>query len=182
MEHHLATPDLLRFYSDLQARTSVAACSALFQEAVARFEIVAFACGEIDLAERTRNVMFIAEWPQAWIDYYVKSGFIERDPIVNALRVLSQGVFVRRYPARPALLAPGPRGLARCGGIRLEPGPGGPRRARRRALRARHHDRRRRCSSDPTQRAYLCLIGECLLVPYPRPLARRPNTRCRPPA
>ena len=69
MEHHLATPDLLRFYSDLQARTSVAACSALFQEAVARFEIVAFACGEIDLAERTRNVMFIAEWPQAWIDY-----------------------------------------------------------------------------------------------------------------
>jgi hypothetical protein len=65
VEHHPTSPDPLHFYTELQARTSVAACSALFRDAVALFEIVAFAYGEIDLAERSRNVMFIAEWPPA---------------------------------------------------------------------------------------------------------------------
>ena len=83
--HAREAPDALRFYAELQQRTSVAACSALFKKAIAVFEIVAFACGEIDLADRDRNVMFIAEWPEAWLQFYVKSGFINRDPVVNAL-------------------------------------------------------------------------------------------------
>lgn len=163
MEHHLATPDLLRFYSDLQARTSVAACSALFQEAVARFEIVAFACGEIDLAERTRNVMFIAEWPQAWIDYYVKSGFIERDPIVNALRVYRKAFSFgdilrdRRFSRldREALRAAAEYGWSR--GLAVPVARGGERFGLVTMIGGGDEP-------DPTQRAYLCLIGECLLV------------------
>jgi DNA-binding CsgD family transcriptional regulator len=163
VKHHLAAPDPLRFYTELQARTTVAACSALFREAVARFEIAAFACGEIDLAERTRNVMFIAEWPHAWLDYYVKSGFIERDPIVNALRVyrkaFSFGDIIRdrRFsrPDRDALRAAGkygwsrglavavPRGGERFGLVTMIGGGDEP---------------------APAQRAYLCLISECLIA------------------
>ena len=31
--------------------------------------------------------MFIAEWPKAWVRYYVKSGLIKRDPLLNAVAV-----------------------------------------------------------------------------------------------
>jgi DNA-binding CsgD family transcriptional regulator len=88
----LEASDAQRFYAELQQQPSVAACSALFKSAVAQFGIVAFACGEVDLAHRERNVLFIAEWPKAWLRYYVKSGFIERDPIINAL-----GFFRKAY-------------------------------------------------------------------------------------
>lgn len=77
--------EALRFYAELQDRTSVAACAELFRDVVARFGIEAFACGEIDLEDRDRNVMFIAEWPKAWLRYYMRSGFIRRDPVVNAV-------------------------------------------------------------------------------------------------
>ena len=163
MEHPLAAPDALRFYTDLQVRTSVAACSDLFRDAVARFDIVAFACGEIDLADRARNVMFIVEWPKAWIDYYVKSGFIEQDPIVNALRIhrkaFSFGDILRdrrfsrldrealraaaEYGWSRGLAVPVPRGGERFGLVTMI-GPGD--------------------ELDATQRAYLCLISECLLT------------------
>ena len=65
MKHDGEAPNVLRFYTELQQITSVAACSALFKEAVARFGMVAFACGELDLADRDRNVIFVAEWPKA---------------------------------------------------------------------------------------------------------------------
>jgi DNA-binding CsgD family transcriptional regulator len=163
VEHHLAAPDPLRFYTDLQVQTSVAACSDLFRDAVARFDIVAFAYGEIDLADRARNVMFIVEWPKAWIDYYVKSGFIEQDPIVNALKVyrkaFSFGDIIRdrrfsrldrkalrvgvEYGWSRGLAVPVARGGERFGLVTMM-GPGD--------------------ELDPTQRAYLCLISECLLA------------------
>lgn len=81
------TLDALRFCAEMQERTSVAACADLFRETVAQFGVHAFACGEIDLTDRNRNVMFIAEWPRAWVRFYAKSGFVERDPIVNALKI-----------------------------------------------------------------------------------------------
>jgi DNA-binding CsgD family transcriptional regulator len=43
------------------------------------------ACGEIELADRDRNVLFVAEWPEAWKRYYVESGFIHHDPVINAV-------------------------------------------------------------------------------------------------
>jgi DNA-binding CsgD family transcriptional regulator len=85
VKHDREAPDALRFYTELQQRMSVSACSALFKDVVARFGMIAFACGELDLADRDRSVMFIAEWPQAWRRYYQKSGFVKRDPLVNAV-------------------------------------------------------------------------------------------------
>ncbi len=90
MKHDSEAPDVLRFYTELRQRTSVAACSALFKDAIARFGMIAFACGELDLADRDRNVLFIAEWPQAWRRYYEKSGFVKRDPLINALAFYRQ--------------------------------------------------------------------------------------------
>src|SRR5271165_2066982 len=66
---------------------TVAACAELFKETVAQLGVQVFACGEIDLADRDRNVMFVAEWPETWMRYYLKSGLVERDPILNALKV-----------------------------------------------------------------------------------------------
>jgi Autoinducer binding domain len=79
VKHEFGTPNVLQFYTELQQRSSVAARLALFKEAVARFGIAAFACGELDLAHRDRYEMFIAEWPEAEV------GFINRDPVVNAV-------------------------------------------------------------------------------------------------
>jgi hypothetical protein len=87
MKQDRTTPDALQFYTELQQQTSAAACAELFKQTVAKLGIHAFACGEIDLAERGRNVMFIAEWPKAWVRYYLKSGLVDRDPILNALQV-----------------------------------------------------------------------------------------------
>ena len=85
MSQSVGAADPLRFYLDLQGRASVAACAALFRTEVERFGLVAFACGEIDVSDRGRNVMFIAEWPEDWRRYYAASNFVERDPILNAL-------------------------------------------------------------------------------------------------
>jgi DNA-binding CsgD family transcriptional regulator len=70
---------------ELRERKTAAACADLFKETVAKFGMHAFACGEIDLADRERSVIFAAEWPKAWIRYYVKSDFIHNDPILNTL-------------------------------------------------------------------------------------------------
>ncbi len=85
MGHSCADP--LRFYTELQERASLDGCAALFRQAIAPFGFVAFACGEIDLSDRERNVMFIAEWPEEWKRYYFESGFVHRDPVLNALNL-----------------------------------------------------------------------------------------------
>jgi DNA-binding CsgD family transcriptional regulator len=162
VKHDGEAPDVLRFYTELQQRKSVAGCSALFKDAVSRFGMVAFACGELDLADRDRNVMFVAEWPQAWRRYYEKSGFLKRDPLINALAFYRQPFefadIVRdsrfsnadRDLVRAAaehgwsrgLVVPVARGGARYGLVTMI-GHGEP--------------------LDEFKRAYLCLISECLL-------------------
>jgi LuxR family transcriptional regulator len=162
VRHAREAPDALRFYAELQQRTSVAACAALFKKAVAGFGIVAFACGEIDLADRERNVLFVAEWPEAWLRYYVKSGFINRDPIVNALafyREPFEFVDIIRDPRfsnveREALRVAAEHGWDR--GLAAPIARGGTRFGLVTMI---------GCGEklDEFQRAYLCLISECLM-------------------
>lgn len=99
--------DVLQIYTALQECASVSACGSLFRSAIAPFGLAALACGEVDLSDRDRNVLFLAEWPEDWRRYYAESGFIERDPILNALS-LYRGTFTfgdiirdRRFFARP---------------------------------------------------------------------------------
>jgi DNA-binding CsgD family transcriptional regulator len=79
--------DILGFFERLQRSKTMAAAAELFKETIAPLDFVVFACGEIDLENRDRNLMFMAEWPPEWLQYYRSSGFIERDPILNALRI-----------------------------------------------------------------------------------------------
>jgi DNA-binding CsgD family transcriptional regulator len=58
-------------------------CSAVFRGALATFEISTFASGEVDLAQRT---VLYAIWPESFRKFYVSSGLIRRDPLVDTLR------------------------------------------------------------------------------------------------
>jgi LuxR family quorum sensing-dependent transcriptional regulator len=155
--------DPVRFYAELQQQPDVASCAALFKSAVAPFGFDTFACGEIDLADRDRNVFYIIEWPQKWRDFYVSSGFIERDPLLEALKIRHKPFtwselskdrgfsqigrealrLVAEYGWTEGLAVPVPRGGTRYGLTSL----------------AGH-------SSDLSepQRSLLCLISECLLT------------------
>ena len=62
------------------------ACSKIFEEAIAPFDIDAFACGEVDLAELGRTDFYAITWPDDWRKFYMSSGTLERDPLLEALR------------------------------------------------------------------------------------------------
>ena len=61
------------------------ACAGLFRAAIAEFGFTTFACGQIDLVVRSRNVFYIVDWPESWLKFYVASSLIERDPVVDAI-------------------------------------------------------------------------------------------------
>ena len=77
--------DPLHFYKRLREQETLAASTSLFRDAIAPHGFVAFAVGEIDLADRDRNVLYIVEWPPKWKRYYFEFGFVHRDPVINAL-------------------------------------------------------------------------------------------------
>ena len=79
--------DIAGFFERLQRCKTVRDSADLFRDTIAPLGFVAFACGEIDIEQRSRNVLFMAEWPPEWLRYYRSSGFIEKDPILGALRI-----------------------------------------------------------------------------------------------
>jgi DNA-binding CsgD family transcriptional regulator len=62
------------------------ACARIFKRTIAKFEIDTFACGEVDLAHLERAVFYAIGWPESWRKFYVESGLIQRDPLLDALR------------------------------------------------------------------------------------------------
>ena len=77
--------ETFRATSELQNLTTLAACSAYFLQAILPYGFDTFACGELDLENRVRSAFYIIRWPESWTKFYVGSGMIERDPIVNEL-------------------------------------------------------------------------------------------------
>ncbi len=63
-----------------------AACIGVFKTAAANFQVSAFACGEVDLAERRRCVFYAVDWPDKWRQFYRQSELVERDPLLEALQ------------------------------------------------------------------------------------------------
>jgi DNA-binding CsgD family transcriptional regulator len=84
--------DIDAFAFNLQVRrlATPAACAALFRAAIAPFGFDTFACGELDLRDRDRTAFYIIDWPEAWQRFYVGSGMINRDPLVDALATRSE--------------------------------------------------------------------------------------------
>ena len=62
-----------------------AACADLFRLAIRPFGFDTFACGELDIAHRERSAFYLIDWPDAWREFYIRSGLIERDPLIDAL-------------------------------------------------------------------------------------------------
>ncbi|MDB5526377.1 MAG: bacterial regulatory s, luxR family protein [Rhizobium sp.] len=56
-----------------------------FRGFIVQHHIDTFTSGEIDLANRKRNVFHAMEWPERWRNYYFQSGMLEHDPVVGAL-------------------------------------------------------------------------------------------------
>jgi LuxR family quorum sensing-dependent transcriptional regulator len=75
--------DAWQFTLRLQACETPQQCAALFRSAIEPYGFDTFACGEFDTTDRNRNAFYIIEWTDAWSRFYMASGFIERDPIVE---------------------------------------------------------------------------------------------------
>jgi LuxR family quorum sensing-dependent transcriptional regulator len=78
------------FSRTLSRLTTTSACADLFRETIAPFGFDTFASGELDLADRERNVFYLIDWPESWRRFYITSGLIERDPVVDALATRSE--------------------------------------------------------------------------------------------
>jgi|HubBroStandDraft_4_1064222.scaffolds.fasta_scaffold410326_1 DNA-binding CsgD family transcriptional regulator len=61
-------------------------CSRIFRRTVATFEIRTFASGEVDLSDLGRTVFYAIDWPDDFRKFYMSSGLIQRDPLVDALK------------------------------------------------------------------------------------------------
>ena len=72
--------------SAMWAATEPKACTRIFRRVIATFEIDTFASGEVDLAHLDRTVFYAVEWGEAFRKFYMKSGLLRRDPIVEALK------------------------------------------------------------------------------------------------
>jgi DNA-binding CsgD family transcriptional regulator len=77
--------DAYQFHLKLRRLRSLPSMIALFRSSIAPFGFDTFACGELDLTERARSVFYVIDWPDRWRNFYLKSGLIERDPVVETL-------------------------------------------------------------------------------------------------
>lgn len=72
-------------YGALADAATQADCAALFRSFIAPFGFDTYACGEFDLRDRTRAVFYIIDWPDDWREFYIGSGLIHHDPLLDAL-------------------------------------------------------------------------------------------------
>jgi LuxR family transcriptional regulator, quorum-sensing system regulator BjaR1 len=83
-------PRTLRSFADTVSAIVAAAdpktCSAVFRKALATFEISTFSSGEVDLAHPERTVFYAIRWPESFRKFYVSSGLMQRNPLVDVLR------------------------------------------------------------------------------------------------
>jgi LuxR family quorum sensing-dependent transcriptional regulator len=75
--------EIFDFSSAIRNCKTLDACARLFCETIARHGFNTFACGEVDMVERNRCVFYVVDWPPLWLEVYIKSGFIEHDPVVE---------------------------------------------------------------------------------------------------
>jgi DNA-binding CsgD family transcriptional regulator len=61
-------------------------CARIFQDAIAAFDSDAFVCGEVDLRALQRTVFYVIHWPESWRKFYLESGLLRRDPLLDMLK------------------------------------------------------------------------------------------------
>ncbi len=78
------------FSQALRPLTRLTDCAALFREAIAPFGFDTFACGNFDARDRDLHVFYIIDWPEHWRRFYMESGLINRDPLLEELSKTDQ--------------------------------------------------------------------------------------------
>jgi DNA-binding CsgD family transcriptional regulator len=77
--------DTYQTYLQIRRQKTLADAAKVFRAAIAPHGFVTYACGELDLRDRDRSVYYVVDWPQSWRDFYLKSKFIEHDPVIDSL-------------------------------------------------------------------------------------------------
>ena len=77
--------DAHQFYLRLGRLRSLPSSVNLFRNAIAPLGFDTFACGELDLVDRSRSVYYVIDWPDRWRRFYLESGLIGNDPVVESL-------------------------------------------------------------------------------------------------
>ena len=79
------TPELAAF-ADLAVNASDSdALTEAFRAFARDRGISGFACGEVDIRDLRRTVMFAADWPSDWMDVYTDEALFENDPAIAIL-------------------------------------------------------------------------------------------------
>lgn len=82
--------EVFHFANAIRDCNTLDRCSALFHAAIVRHRFDTFACGEVDLAIRERSVFYIVNWPKRMFDFYISTGYIKKDPLIDELQRVSR--------------------------------------------------------------------------------------------
>jgi DNA-binding CsgD family transcriptional regulator len=86
LSHAGTTRDVFRFSNDIRDCATLEACATLFRKTISQYGFNCFASGEVDTVHRNRSMFYIVDWPQRMVDYYVLSGYVERDPLLDEIK------------------------------------------------------------------------------------------------
>jgi DNA-binding CsgD family transcriptional regulator len=153
--------DAALFNRKLRHLSSPEQCGVLFSQAIAPLGFDTFASGEVDFQNRDRSAFHIIGWPQKWRDFYVRSGLIERDPVVDELRHWTQSFTWADLRAERKLAKVGREALDMCAEAGWCEGFVVPLRQSSHRVGLVSMAGNRLCT-DPDERDYLTLISICL--------------------
>jgi DNA-binding CsgD family transcriptional regulator len=153
--------DAALFNRKLRQLSSPEQCGALFSQAIAPLGFDTFASGEVDFQNRDRSAFHIIGWPQKWQDFYIRSGLIERDPVVDELRHRTQSFTWGDLRAERKLAKVGREALDKVAEAGWCEGFVVPLRQSRHRVGLVSMAGDRLCT-DPDERDYLTLISICL--------------------
>lgn len=150
-----------QFNRALRELSSPTECGALFSEAIAPFGFDTFASGEVDLRHRDRSTFHIIGWPPHWQDFYMRSGLIDRDPVVDELPHRAQAFTFADLRAEGKIAKVGREALDKMAAAGWTEGFVVPLRQSSHRIGLVSMAGNRICS-DPDERDYLTLISICL--------------------
>jgi DNA-binding CsgD family transcriptional regulator len=80
---------VFQFANAIRECATLEECTVLFRGTIARFGFDSFASGEVDSVERSRSMFYMVDWPKRMFDFYVNSGYVSQDPLLDEIKRLS---------------------------------------------------------------------------------------------
>jgi LuxR family quorum sensing-dependent transcriptional regulator len=96
---------------DIAGAADIDSIVACFRRFVEPMHIDTFSSGEIDTTVRRRAVFHAMEWPERWRSYYLQSGLLEHDPLIDAMPYMGSAFTWDELRSRRALSVAGTEAL-----------------------------------------------------------------------